>query len=262
MQDRHTDRTRYFREQEYTTLHHVIPFIQKDFPLNDKMHILEIGCGEGGNLKPFLDKGHRVTGIDISEGKINRARDYLGSPEYGNRIRLVANDIYHLKGAEFQADLILMRDVIEHIHDQERFMGFLKQFIKSGGRVFFGFPPWYNPFGGHQQICKNRLLSKLPYFHLFPRFIYKGILTLFGESQGTKGSLLEIKETGLSIERFERILKKEHYRKLSVIHYLVNPNYEIKFGLRPRKLCKVLSTVPFLRDFFTTCSYYLVTLDQ
>jgi SAM-dependent methyltransferase len=259
MQERHTNREQYFREQGYTTLKYVIPFIKQVYPLNEHMHVVEIGCGEGGNLKPFLDLGCRVTGIDISESKIVKARDFLNHPEYQKRLRLIADDIYNITDPGMKADLIVMRDVIEHIHDQERFMRFMKGFLHPGGMVFFAFPPWYNPFGGHQQVCKSRFLSKLPYFHLLPAFIYRGLLILFGESKGTVFNLLEVKETGISTERFERILAKERYRIVKLHHYLINPNYEVKFRLKPRKLPGFISAIPFFRNFFTTSSYYLVS---
>ena len=57
-----------------------------------------------------------------------------------DKLTLIAEDIYNIEPAPF--DLIILRDVIEHIHNQERFMGFLKRFIAPGGVVFFGFPAW------------------------------------------------------------------------------------------------------------------------
>jgi SAM-dependent methyltransferase len=260
MQERHIDREQYFQEQGYTTMKYVIPFIREVFPLTENSSVLEIGCGEGGNLTPFLEMGCSVTGIDISESKIRKAADFLAQPEYQSRLRLVADDIYNIHDPSLKADLIMMRDVIEHIHDQERFMEFLKRFLNPGGVVFFAFPPWYNPFGGHQQICRSRILSRMPYFHLFPAFIYVGILKLFGESRGTIDALLEMKGTGISIERFQRILRKEQYKIKKIRHYLINPNYEIKFRLRPRKQVRFITFLPFIRDLLTTASYYLVSL--
>ena len=55
MQKRHTDPLRYFNEQVYTTQKFVIPFIQQIKTVDSMSKIFEIGCGEGGNLKPFVD---------------------------------------------------------------------------------------------------------------------------------------------------------------------------------------------------------------
>ncbi len=262
MQERHTNRWQYFQEQVYTTSRYVIPFIREVFPLSENTTVLEIGCGEGGNLKPFLDLHCRVTGIDISPGKIELARSLLHQPDYQDKLLLLAEDIYNTSDPALRGDLIILRDVIEHIHDQERFMSFLKQFLLPGGMIFFAFPPWYNPFGGHQQVCQSKFLSRLPYLHLLPSFLYRKILKAFGESDATVRGLLEVKETGLSVERFERILKKERYKIGKVQQYLINPNYEIKFRLKPRKQNRLIAAIPFVRDFLTTSSYYLISMDR
>ena len=99
----------------------------------------------------------------------------------------------------------------------------------------------------------------MPFFHLFPKSIYAGILKIFGETEGTIAGLLEIKETGISIERFQRILKKENYTIDKQVFYFINPNYETKFGLRPRKQLKIISSIPWLRNFLTTAMYYVVS---
>ncbi|HNS17818.1 MAG TPA: methyltransferase domain-containing protein [Bacteroidales bacterium] len=262
MQERHKNKEQYFQEQSYTTRKYVIPFIQECCPLNERTRVLEIGCGEGGNLKPFLDMGCQVTGIELSESKIQLARSFLDHPDYKNRLRLIAENIYKVHDPTVKADLIILRDVIEHLPGQEQFMMHVKLFLYPGGRIFFAFPPWYNPYGGHQQVCRSRILSRLPYFHLLPSFLYRFILKVFGESEGTIQGLMEIKETGLSIERFERILKKKHYSIEKRQHYLINPNYEIKFKLKPRKQNRFIAALPFVRDFLTTSGYYLVSADK
>lgn len=212
MQVRHKDRKIYFKEQIYTTQKYVIPYVRKHMEINENTRVLEIGCGEGGNLEPFLDMGCKVVGIDLNKGKIEKGRAYFDSHDRRDNIQFILRDIYKIDINEVgKFDLIIMRDVIEHIHDQEKFMGYVKIFLKDSGKIFFGFPPWQMPFGGHQQVCKNKIASKLPYYHLFPSSIYTGMLKLFGEPQSRIDSLLEIKETGISIERFEKILKKENY---------------------------------------------------
>ena len=141
-------------------------------------------------------------------------------------------------------------------------MRYVKKFLKRNGKLFLGFPPWYMPFGGHQQICRHKILSVTPYIHIFPKFVYKSILKLFEENPKTIDSLMEIKQTGISIERFNKILKREHYTIDKMTPYLINPNYEVKFRLKPRKQPKLISKVPFIRNFYTTCCYYLVSPEK
>lgn len=260
MQQRHANHQQYFREQAQTTKKYVIPFIEsvKSFP--SPMQIAEIGCGDAGNLLPFLDKGHFCTGIDIDQNHIDNAHTFFAEHPYYNRLELICNDIYNVSPDNRKYDIIILRDVIEHIHNQECFIHFLKQFLKPDGVIFFGFPAWYMPFGGHQQVC-NGTLSKMPFIHLLPARIYAWLLKRCGNEKSVK-SLLEIKETGITLERFERILKHEQYHILRKEYWLIQPNYEIKFHLRIRQVPPLLRSLPYLRDFYTTAGYYVVGLSQ
>jgi len=259
MQKRHKDKVQYFNEQSYTSEEYVIPFINNLLPITKDISVLEIGCGEGGNLKPFLDMGYmNVVGIDLSKGKIEQANIMFSNHQNKENIKFIAADIYNIDELA-QFDIIITRDVIEHIHDQKKFMGFVKKFLKPEGKIFFGFPPWFNPFGGHQQICESKILSKMPFFHILPAKIYRLILKMFGENEAKIRSLLEIKETGITIERFEKILKNTGYQIEKKILYLINPNYEVKFNLKPRRQINIISSIPYLRNFLTTAGYYLIS---
>lgn len=260
MQERHRNRQQYFDEQAYTTAHHVIPFISRFKKVDANTRLLEIGCGEGGNIKPFLDMGCQVTGIDLSKSKIENAKRFFEQHPNLQQLKLVVEDIYRVKD-EHQYDIIILRDVIEHIPNQEKFMEFVKRFLKPDGVIFFGFPPWYMPFGGHQQVCDSKL-SKLPWIHLLPTPLYLAFLRLFGETSTRIESLREVKETGISIERFRRIAAKGGYSTLCEILYLFNPNYEIKFRIKPRLQFGFIAALPFFRNFFTTCVYSLLRVSE
>jgi 2-polyprenyl-3-methyl-5-hydroxy-6-metoxy-1,4-benzoquinol methylase len=262
MQARHYDSKRYFLEQGITTKKYVIPYISDVLKIDKNTRVLEIGCSMGGNLTPFLEIGCPVTGIDISKHGIDLANEYLADYVKTGQLKLICDDVYNRSSSDGTFDVIIMRDVIEHIHNQEKFLAFAKQFMAPGAVFFQAFPPWYNPFGGHQQVCKNRFLSKLPYFHILPTFLYKSILKVFGESEKTIEDLLEIKQTGISLERFERILKTEQYVTNKKTWYFINPNYETKFGLKPRVQSPILTFFPFIRNFFVTAGYYVISLNS
>jgi len=258
MQKRHQDPLQYLNEQIQSTQKYILPFIGNEFPIMEKMQVLEIGCGEAGNLKPFLDLGCICTGVDFSINKIEKGKAYYAEHPNSENITLISEDIYNVKEFQAKFDLIILRDVIEHIHDQDKFLGLMKTLMASGGVAFFAFPPWYNPFGGHQQICESKILSKLPYFHLLPGFLYKIVLKSFGENDGKIAGLMEIKETGISLERFERICRKNNYVTRQKKLFFINPNYEIKFGLKPKAL-PFWFNILFIRNFYTTAGYYLIS---
>jgi len=261
MKERHTNREKYFEEQSYTTRKYVIPFIEEVMPLDTNTRILEIGCGEGGNLAPFLDLGFRIVGVDMAQNKIDNANVFFKDHQHKDNIEFIAADIYDRSDLG-SFDLIMMRDVLEHIHDQNRFMAYVKTFMKPGSKFFLGFPPWRNPFGGHQQMCRGKLLSKLPYFHLLPRSVYRWVLKKFKEEPVVIEKLLEIYDTRINIERFERILKRNDYKKDKRVFYFINPNYDVKFNLKPMEQYKFISSIGYVRNFFITTNYYIISLKE
>jgi hypothetical protein len=88
--------------------------------------------------------------------------------------------------------------------------------------------------------------------------LYKLFLKAFGERADTIEVLCEIKTTGISIERFEKIVKGNDFVIEKKTHYLINPIYKFKFGWAPRQQFKWISNIPFFRNFATTCVYYLI----
>ncbi len=257
----HRDEKIRFQQQADNARAYVLPFIEESFKIDDSCAIMDIGCGDGGVLLPFLEKGCKATGVELDLQKSDFAKEFLHDYIDDGKVEIINQNIYEevaLEKLKGQFDLILLKDVIEHIPDQKRFIPYLKKFLKPKGRIYFGFPPWYMPHGGHQQVCNSRFLGVLPYFHILPAPFYKLILRMFGEDPNVIKELLEIKETGISIERFEDIVKTNGYKIENERHYLINPIYQFKFRLKPRVQFSIIKQVPFVRNFLTTCVYYLI----
>jgi SAM-dependent methyltransferase len=255
----HGDRRRYFEIQVENTKKYVIPFIENFVDLKKGKRVLEIGCGEAGVLKAFTDIGCYGVGVELEEIRLVNARQWMSDELNNGRVAFLSKDIYLVNAKEeFKEcfDIIILKDVIEHIHDQPKLIAWMKTFLNPGGVIFFGFPPWQMPFGGHQQVMQSKFLSRLPYFHLLPFGLYEWILRVKKESVS---QFTEIKETKISIERFEKIVKATGYRILKGEHYLFNPIYEYKFGLKPRIQLGLVKKIKYFRNYFTTCVYYLIT---
>lgn len=238
-----------------------MPFVSKTKTLGNDIRIMEIGCGEGGVLVPFMEAGCYCVGVDLNPIRIDIANGFLKDEVAVGKMRFLYKNVYDadfLEEFKGYFDVIILKDAIEHIPEQEQFIPYLKNFLRAEGQIFFGFPPWYMPFGGHQQVCRNKVASVLPWYHILPKPLYKGILKVFGEGKGVVDELMEIKDTQITIERFERIAKKSGLRVLNKQHYLINPIYKYKFGLQPRKQTPIISAIPYVRDFLTTCVYYTV----
>ena len=257
MQERHRNRILYFEELSITCEKYFIPYIQQWHKVEAGMSVMEIGCGEGGNLLPFSKMGCHTTGVDIATCRIEEAKCYF--EQHKARGEFIAEDIFKLKDLEAKYDVIICHDVIEHIGDKEAFLSKIGEFLKADGVVFMSFPAWQMPFGGHQQICKSRMLSHLPFVHLLPARSYGALIRLFGESAERANELLSIKQTGLTIELFEQLADGASLSVQNRLLWLINPHYEVKFGLRPRKLSCMFSRILYLRNYLSSSCFYILS---
>ncbi len=257
----HLDHKVRFDQQVDNSLSYVLPFIEKTKPIAAGTTVMEVGAAEGGVLLPFINRGCKCVGVDLVQARIDLANEFLSSEVTAGKVEFICQNIYEdsfLNRFKGHFDVIMLKDVIEHVPEQEKFIPYLKNFLKPGGQIFFGFPPWYMPFGGHQQVCRTKWLSVLPYYHILPMPLYKAILKMGGEHPAIIKELEEVKETQITIERFERIVKKSGLKILNKQPYLINPIYKYKFGLKPRNQLAPLNWIPYFRDFVTTCVYYTV----
>ncbi len=250
-----------FNQQVENSCEYVLPFIEQTKPVGNGTRVLEVGTGEGGVLVAFADKGAHCVGVDLNPFRIDIANDFLADRIAKGEMEFPLQNIYEqefLDRFQHYFDIIILKDVIEHVPEQEKFIPYLKKLLRPGGQIFFGFPPWYMPFGGHQQVCRRKWPSVLPYYHILPKFLYKGILKMAGEDEAVIRELMEIWDTQITIERFERIVRKSGMKIYRKQFYLINPIYKYKFGLKPRKQFGIIGAIPFVRNFFTTCAYYTV----
>jgi len=248
-----------FDQQYQNARDYVIPFVARRGTLAGAA-VLDIGCGDGGVLKAFAEIGCTGVGVDLSPGRVEFARRTLAESGIHEAITFVSGDIHddEIGGAwTSKFDLVVLKDVIEHVPGRERLMDQIRSFLRPGGMVFFGFPPWRMPFGGHQQIT-NSAIAKMPYYHIAPKVIYQAALKVFGESETTRRELAEIHDTRISIAGFERLARNTGFEVVEKTHFLVNPIYRFKFGLTPRGQLPVVRSIPFFRDFVTTACYYLL----
>ena len=264
MQQRHFNRRQYFIELANTSRDFYLDMLRPFVRIEKGTKILEIGCGEGGNLLPFVQAGCQVTGIDISNKRIEQARQYFES--YKAKGTFLCCDFLKTEKPQNENeryDVILMHDVIEHIEPpfKEEFISHIRHFLKKNGIVFIGFPAWQMPFGGHQQISKG-VVSKLPYVHLLPNPVYRMLIKISGNSTGCVKELMSIKRSKVTIEGFERLARNTGYDITKRTLWFINPHYKQKFHLKPLVLCPVLAHLPYIRNFYTTSAFYLLRTEN
>ncbi|MFU8843965.1 MAG: class I SAM-dependent methyltransferase [Bacteroidales bacterium] len=50
-------------------------FIEKEIGFDKTLRILDVGCGKGRHAIELTSRGYLVTGVDLSESQLDRARD-------------------------------------------------------------------------------------------------------------------------------------------------------------------------------------------
>lgn len=73
---------------------YVLPFIEEKFAIKAGMRVLEIGCGEGGVLKGFVNKGCIGVGVEMEESRLVNARLWLADDLAINKRTFFSKDIY------------------------------------------------------------------------------------------------------------------------------------------------------------------------
>lgn len=260
MQRRHSDRKVYFREQTETSRKFYIDYLSPYIKLSSGLRVLEVGCGEGGNLVPFAKSGCYVKGIDIASCRIEQAKCFFS--QTGLKAEFISADFLQTElpsDENEKYDIILLHDVIEHVAKKRKLLARMGLFLKDGGIAFVCFPSWKMPFGGHQQIAHSFVLSHLPFVHLLPLQAYRSLLQICHEKHDTIRELMNIRRHRMSICQFEHLVKGCGYSLQQRTLWLINPHYEQKFGLRHRRLPCILAKMRYVRDYLTTSCWYILT---
>ncbi|MBR6015683.1 MAG: SAM-dependent methyltransferase, partial [Prevotella sp.] len=84
------------------------------------------------------------------------------------------------------------------------------------------------------------------------------IVRACGNGDACVNELLSIKRARMSIEHFERLSRACGYTVARRTLWFINPHYQQKFGLKPRRLNAFLSSLKYIRNFYTTSAFYLL----
>ena len=234
---------RCYKEQYWYGENFLLDYIEE---LNVRgRRILEIGCAEAGLLKFYKEKGALCSGLELSDDRFSNA-NLLNQDK---SLHLFQADICkpnsYSDEIKHKVDIIILRDVIEHIPDQRLAMKNIHDIMKPGGKLFMSFPPKFCPYAGHQQTSQ-RILGKIPYLHLLPDVIYKYYLNLVGVNNKKIEYLIRTKKTRISIREMKDILDQIGFLTLKESNWFFRPAYSFRFGLP--KVRNPFSIVPYLNE--------------
>jgi len=121
-------------------------------------HLLEIGCGSGKILKRMEHMGWRSEGVDFDDAAVEIARK-KGLQVHAGMVEDQAYPNDHF-------DVILMSQVIEHVHDPFALLREARRILKPGGRLILITPN--NESLGHRMFQEAWRGLEVPrHLHLF-----------------------------------------------------------------------------------------------
>ncbi len=234
---------KHFYEQKQYTKDYLLPYFQKYIPCFHKKKILEVGCAEGGLLKSLQSIGMDVCGVELSPERANMAK------QKDNSLRVLVGDITDTElpsKLNEKFDMIIMREVIEHVPDKNFAFENLDKLLNDNGYLFISFPPKRSPFAGHQQIGKS-FLKVIPYLHTLPTMLLKYIAGLLGENTGYIDEIKLHYRTGCTINNFEMHCTWRNFITIKKDFYLFRPIYAQRFGVPTIKL----PNIPLVREYIS-----------
>ena len=234
---------KHFHEQKQYTKDYLLPYFQKHINEFHKKRILEVGCAEGGLLEILQSIGMDVCGVELSQERADLAK------QKDESLNVLVGDITDPNLPEIlkeKFDVIVMREVIEHVAAKHAAFNNLDKLLNENGFLFISFPPKRSPFAGHQQIGKS-FLKAIPYLHIFPTFVLKSISRVLGENQGYIDEIKLHYSTGCTIREFETHCELRSFIPIKKDFYLFRPIYAQRFGLPVIKL----PNIPILREYIS-----------
>ena len=235
---------------------YLIPYLKNYIPSFDRIKVLDVGCGEGGTTAAFARIGAECYGTDIDEHRLRKSSEI---PQ-NKGIHFELLDVYDINSSDtisnMKFDLIILRDVIEHLLDTSDAIGSLKELLAEDGKIFLTFPPYNSAFGGHQQI-----IAPIPFIHWLPSLLFYGILKLFGGDKEKLSKLRHIRKVRMSISRILKTFKILNFQILNKTSYIMRPSFKVRYGL-PIIKSNFIGSIPLIREFKISGYFLLASLSK
>lgn len=133
--------------------------------IEDKVNILDIGCGSGEFSALMLEQGKMITGVDFSEKMLSKARQVCNEYILAGRAKFINGDAKtvssKLNGEKF--DIIFSNGLLQYLSPSETkaFLLEMRSFLNDGGFIVMMNIPdinYYDLF--HAQFYENFLYPK------------------------------------------------------------------------------------------------------
>ena len=235
----------------------LVPYLAKRGVFKNGNRVAEIGCAEAGVLMAFAEAGAKdVLGTDIEKARLDAGMaiaEDLHIPLTLSTHNVLFDDLQSAWEKAF--DLVILRDVIEHLDDTRLALANIQRLLKPGGFLFVEFPPYNSPFGGHQHLLRNTL-GRLPYTHLLPKPLFTK-MTASGWHSVDIEEVRRLSKIRLMPKSFKAAAHAAGYAICHEQYYLLRPVFKMKFGL-PTVPLTPLKWLPGVKELLSLEANYIL----
>lgn len=184
--------------------------------INSSSRVLDFGCGTGAFSILGALYSSSVEGVDISEGLLSCASEYLDENPISN-LAFTKIDGEKIPFRDDEFDAILLLDTIHHLENPDKLIPELMRVLKPGGKIICFEPNKLNPliYLIHYIDPNERGLLRMG-----TRNYYKKLFSSFASESDFEFLPLVI---GPNIERFEWILRILNGKYMGKILSWLNP---------------------------------------
>jgi SAM-dependent methyltransferase len=206
----------------------------REFSLAQIEEFLDVGCGEGHVLVEALARGWHPHGIDISDNRMDAARD--------GRIAFSRGSIFEAGLPAGFFDAAYLNSVLEHVTDPKALLSEAGRVLKSGGLLFLGVPNEDCLYNDAKRVFlrtkgKGKVSARLsPFKHPYhvSGFTRKSLATV-------------LDETGFDPVRFRNFAGEYEWRKYRLfsrpclVHLLMLPVHLVAIPLGRRVYFEIVA---------------------
>jgi ubiquinone/menaquinone biosynthesis C-methylase UbiE len=202
-------------------------FLEQEFKLNKSLKILDVGCGTGRHAIELTKRGYSVTGIDLSESQLARAREKAA--ENGLTIDFRQADARDLPfEGEFDAAVMLCEGGFPLMETDEMnyaILGSVARSLKKSGKfIFTTLNGLFALYHSVEQFCDSTFGEGNATYHsnTFDLMTFRDHNTTEFEDDGGNKKVLDCNERYYVPSEITWLLKSLGFRKIMIFGAKLN----------------------------------------
>jgi len=120
------------RQLPSEVLHRLYDRLEAAGIVSPNHEVLDAGCGTGQLSLPLIERGVRITGVDVSEAMLENARSKIPA---GLHASYVAADVRELFFDDRRFDAVLVSKLFEHVAEWRQAASELARVTRGGGHI-------------------------------------------------------------------------------------------------------------------------------